>query len=115
MLASFESIWSQVYDTLSWVPDGVVTALMFAAAIAAALLIDRVADAVLRRAFAVGHPFLYSLLMRLEGPMRLALVLFALNLAAATVPLDRDVASAFGYPLRIAFIAMIGWMALSAM
>jgi small-conductance mechanosensitive channel len=115
MLAALERIWRQIYDTLAMVPDGVVAALMFAAAIAVALVVARIADTVLRRVFAVGHPFIYSLLLRLEGPTRLAMVLLALNIAAATAPLDPDVAAVVGYPLGIAFIAMVGWMALSAM
>jgi small-conductance mechanosensitive channel len=114
MLTAFENLWTQVDNALALVPESVVVAAMFATAIVAALLVARLADIVLRRAFAVGHPYLYSLLLRLEGPLRLALVLLALNLATAAAPLDPDVAAVLGYPLRVAFIAMIGWMVLSA-
>ncbi len=74
------------------------------------VVVARIADVVLRRAFAVGH----SLLLHLEGPLRLALVLLGLNVAVAAAPLEPEIASLLGYPLRIAFIAMVGWMALSA-
>jgi small-conductance mechanosensitive channel len=114
MLTALENLWTEVDDALALVPDGIVAALIFAIFIIAALLAARLGDIVLRRAFAVGHPYLYSLLLRLEGPLRFALVLLALNIAAAVAPLDPDVAAVFGYPLRVAFIAMIGWMLLSA-
>jgi len=52
--------------------------------------------------------------MRLEGPLRFALILLALNVAVAAAPLDPELAQALGYPLRIAFIAMMGWMAMTA-
>lgn len=113
MPAMLDNVWNQVGNILEWVPDGVVAALVFAAAIVVALIAARIADTVLRRAFAVGHPFLYSLLLRLDGPARLALVLLALSIAAASAPIKPELAAVLGYPLRIAFIAMIGWMVLS--
>jgi small-conductance mechanosensitive channel len=114
MLTAFESLWTQMGDALALVPESIVAALIFAISIITALLVARLGDIVLRRAFAVGHPYLYSLLLRLEGPLRLALVLLALNIATAAAPLDPDLAAVLGYPLRVAFIAMIGWMVLSA-
>jgi small-conductance mechanosensitive channel len=114
MFTAFENLWTRIDDALALVPASIVACLIFAISIVAALLVARLGDIVLRRVFAVGHPYLYSLLLRLEGPLRLALVLLALNIATATAPLDPDVAAILGYPLRVAFIAMIGWMMLSA-
>ena len=42
------------------------------------------------------------------------MVLLGLNVAVAAAPLEPEIASLLGYPLRIAFIAMVGWMALRA-
>jgi small-conductance mechanosensitive channel len=114
MFTAFENLWTRIDDALALVPASIAACLIFAISIVAALLVARLGDIVLRRVFAVGHPYLYSLLLRLEGPLRLALVLLALNIATATAPLDPDVAAILGYPLRVAFIAMIGWMMLSA-
>jgi hypothetical protein len=43
-----------------------------------------------------------------------AWIQLGLNVAVAAAPLEPEIASLLGYPLRIAFIAMVGWMALSA-
>jgi small-conductance mechanosensitive channel len=110
-----QSAWAGVRDTIAAVPDSVKTALLTAVSIALALVIARIADTALRRALAVRHPFLYSLLLRMEGPLRLALVLLALNVAVAAAPLDPTLALWLGYLLQVAFIAMVGWMLLGAL
>ena len=43
-----------------------------------------------------------------------AWIQLGLNVAVAASPLEPEIASLLGYPLRIAFIAMVGWMALRA-
>ena len=115
MFDVLQSAWAEVRDTIAAVPDNVKTVLLTAVSIALALVIARIADTVLRRALAVRHPFLYSLLLRMEGPLRLALVLLALNVAVAAAPLDPTLALWLGYLLRVAFIAMVGWMLLGAL
>ena len=68
MFEMLESAWIQLRTTLEFVPASVIAALVIAVSVAAAVVVARIADVVLRRAFAVGH----SLLLHLEGPLRLA-------------------------------------------
>ncbi len=107
--------WDGLYSTLAHVPDEIVSVLILAVAVVAALVVQRIADRILRRALSVRQPLLYSLLLRMEGPFKLAISLLALNIAVAAAPLDPSIALWLGSMLQVAFIALIGWMALTAL
>ena len=114
MLATYKATSAELLKSLTFIPNGVIAVLVLAAAVVVALIVRRVADKLLRRVLSVRYPFLYSLLLRMEGPLRLALVLFALNIAVVIAPLDPEIGDLLGHLLRIAFISMIGWMVIGA-
>jgi len=58
--------------------------------------------------------FLTSLLTQTRGPTRLALIIVALSIAAAAVPLDPATAANVHHALLIAFIILAGWIGVIA-
>ncbi|HEX6093005.1 MAG TPA: mechanosensitive ion channel domain-containing protein, partial [Dongiaceae bacterium] len=114
MLDTYKAASAEFLKSLTFIPNGVIAVLVLAAAVVVALIVRRVADKLLRRVLSVRYPFLYSLLLRMEGPLRLALVLFALNLAVVIAPLDPGIGDLLGHLLRVAFIAMVGWMVIGS-
>lgn len=108
---------SDIQEALALIPDG-VRAAIFACVIAilaivVALIAHRALVALARRTMAQRSPFLNSILVRMEGPVRLALVLLALNMAVGLAPLEPTIATALSRVLQLAFIALLAWMALT--
>jgi small-conductance mechanosensitive channel len=77
-----------------------------------------VADAVIihaiRNTLGVRHPRTRSLLTRSKGPLRLALIVLALSLVVRIAPIGERAATVFGNILNVAFIALLGWTAITA-
>ena len=94
----------------AWAID--VTALTLA--ILVALAIHGLLMAVARRAVDARAVFVSSLLTRTRGPTRLALIIIALSIAAAAIPLDPSTAAAAHHALLIAFIILAGWIGVLA-
>ena len=115
MFGVFKNAWSEVDEALALIPDGILSLLILAAAVAVALVIRRLADVLLRKTLATKHPFLYSLFLEMEGPLRLAVVLLALNIAVAVAPLGNQLAAVLSRILQVCFIALIGWIAMTAL
>jgi small-conductance mechanosensitive channel len=67
-----------------------------------------------RRALDSRRVFLKSLLSQTRGPTRLALIIFALSLAASPARLAADAAADVRHALLIAFIILMGWIAVIA-
>ncbi len=110
----FQSAWSELGDVLSAIPDGIMPWLVLPLAMAAALAAHRFGFAFAAGLLRARHPFLHSLFVPLKGPLRLALVLFALNIAVAAAPIRAPLGDALAGVLQVAFIALVGWMALAA-
>jgi small-conductance mechanosensitive channel len=58
--------------------------------------------------------FLTSLLAQTRGPTRFALIIIALSVATAVIPLDPSTAAIAHHALLIAFIILIGWIGVIA-
>jgi hypothetical protein len=58
--------------------------------------------------------FLTSLLAQTRGPTRFALIIIALSVASAVIPLDPSTAAIAHHALLIAFIILIGWIGVIA-
>jgi small-conductance mechanosensitive channel len=95
----------------AWAADLLAVAL----AVAAALVVHAVVMRAARRALDSRRVFLRSFLSQTQGPTRLALIIFALSLAATAAPLDAVTAATVRHALLIAFIVLVGWMAVVAM
>jgi small-conductance mechanosensitive channel len=111
----FEQAWMQVQDAFALLPAPIVAVLMLAIAVTAALVAGRVAMVLGRRALGARHPLLLSVLTRMHGPLRLALLLLALNIAVPLAPLDFQLAGGLSRLLQVSFIALVGWMVLTSL
>ncbi len=102
------SIWLQ-----SVLPDWVVSLMIFASAIALALMLHRVAFGIVTRLVSAYDLFWRSLVSRTESLTRFAAVIIAMAVAASLAPLT--------YPglvqqiLLVCFIILMGWLVKSAL
>jgi small-conductance mechanosensitive channel len=100
---------------LDWAPDWAVTITLLAAAAALAVALHRLAFGLLRRTVEKRGLFWSALIQRTRGPGRLALIVVAVSLAANVAPLTPGQRAVLGQLLLIAFIALLGWAAISAL
>jgi small-conductance mechanosensitive channel len=107
-------IAARVGDMVARAPGWAIDLAAIAAAIVAALLAHAVLMRVLRRSLDARRVFLKSLLAQTQGPTRLALIIFVLNLAASAAPLDESSRANAHHALLIAFIVLVGWIAVIA-
>jgi small-conductance mechanosensitive channel len=105
------TIQSTIRDALFWAPDWAAGAIVLVAAAIAALIAHRIIAMVFQRAFGERHPLLRSIVRRAAGPLRLALVAFALAVALQSTPFSPAVSEVFGRILLITFIVLAGWIA----
>jgi small-conductance mechanosensitive channel len=85
-----------------------------ALAVAIALLAHYVVIRILERLVGAQRVFLSLLLTRTVGPTRLAAVIFAVSVVMPWAPFDPAVTQAITHALVIAFIILVGWMAMIA-
>jgi small-conductance mechanosensitive channel len=111
MRSVFDDVWNWIAEAVSLIPLGVLSAMIVAISIVAALGLHALIIATIRHAVR-NKPFLRSLLRPLKGPLRLALLMLGLNVAVSTAPMDAGLAAVFSRILQVAFIALIGWMLL---
>jgi small-conductance mechanosensitive channel len=101
-------------DIVARAPDWAVNLGALVVAVAAALLCHALLLSLGRRALDSRRVFLQSLLSQTRGPTRLALIIFALSLAASAARLDAAIAADVRHALLIAFIVLMGWIAVIA-
>ena len=77
-MLAFGSTWSSLADALRSTPDWVVAAALLVIAAIVALIVHRAMFVAFRRAFGERHPFLHRIVLRVKGPLALALIAFAL-------------------------------------
>src|SRR6266851_567531 len=114
MFTEFAATLSALRDTLAWAPDSVVALILVAGAALVALAIHAGMLALLYRTVTPRRLFLRSLIEATTGPTRLALVIFALGAAAQAAPLAPELKAAFTQIVLLAFVALLGWVALIA-
>jgi small-conductance mechanosensitive channel len=110
-----------VSDAAAWadglaahVPAWAIDIAAVALAILIALACHAILMAVARRAVDARAVFLTSLLAQTRGPTRLALIIIALSVATAVIPLDPSTAAIAHHALLIAFIILIAWIGMMA-
>ncbi|MFC7396810.1 mechanosensitive ion channel family protein [Chelatococcus sp. GCM10030263] len=108
------STLTSIRSTLFWVPDWLYATLLLACAAIVALLLFRMLLRALRRLIGPKQAFLQSLITRTHGPIRLALVIFAVAAVLPAAPLASGATRTIAQLLLVAFIVLVGWSALTA-
>lgn len=116
---SFRSLFSDLesgIDGLSpLMPDWAVTALAILVFVLAALVVNAIIYRILRRLVANRDLFWRSLVPRTRGPVRLAMVVAAVAIAAGVSPLTDEATVYIRRALIIAFIVCLAWAARTAL
>jgi small-conductance mechanosensitive channel len=115
LLASFDSNMRAVVDRLTWAPEWLISAIVFAIALLAAAIVHRLVFRLLTRLVSGKDLFWRSLVSRSERPSRFAIVVFSLFIAAGVAPLSPQQANLVQHLLLVGFIALIGWLSGSAL
>lgn len=107
------AIW--IGSTLLLVPSWLASLVIFACAIALALIAHRTVFAIVTRLVARMDLFWRSLVSRTRGPTRFAVITVALGFAASVSPLTVEQATLIRQLLLLCFIALVGWIAKTAL
>jgi small-conductance mechanosensitive channel len=111
LLADFDIRARALVERLTWAPNWLVSLIVFALALFAALLVHRLTFRILTRLVANKDLFWSSLVSRGERPSRFVIVVFALSVAAGVAPLSGTQVIMVQHLLLVAFIGMVGWLA----
>jgi small-conductance mechanosensitive channel len=114
MLDTIVDGYRQMMDALWQLPNWIVVTALVLGGLFVALLAHSAIVRILRATLGTRHPNLRSLLTRSKGPLRLALIVVALSLVVRVAPIDRHAAMILGDILNVAFIALLGWSAITA-
>lgn len=106
---------TQLADQLPWLPDWLAALAVLFAAVGIALALHATVGWVLRHFIRPEHTLLRSLLVRLRGPSRLAMVIAACGLVTPNLALAPSLADGLGKVLAIAFVVLVGWTAMLAL
>jgi small-conductance mechanosensitive channel len=101
----------QLVTSLSWVPNWAVSLGLLAVAIMVALACHRVLFRIATQLVSARDLFWRSLVQRTEGPIRLALIIVGLAMAASISPLTAAEANIIRHLLLVCFIGLVGWVA----
>ena len=114
MLDAIRYGYADMLNALLRLPDWLTASALVIAGILLALIANTVIVHTLRNTIGVHHPKTRSLLTRSKGPLRLALIVLALGLVVKIAPIREAAATVFGNILNLAFIALLGWTAITA-
>jgi len=114
MDAQLVTYFAEIRRTLDWAPDWLISTLLIAIAALAAFVAHVTILAAIRRT-AGRFSFVRTLVERVRGPMLLALFIFATTAALQAAPLLPELRTMLTQVLAIAFVLLIGWVALVAL
>lgn len=100
---------------LTWLPDWALSLLILAAFATLAVALHGLGVGLMRRALKRRDEFWRTLVQRTRGPSRLALLVVGLGVAANLAPLSEGQAGLLKQALLVAFIVLVGWIALTAL
>lgn len=109
-----QNSWFTIIDGVRQTPDEIIAAGVLALCIVVALAIFAIAVRLLRRFVKPRHPRFWSYLRRTSGPIRFALILFAMSIGVQLAPLEWEAADAFARIFQLGFIVLMGWLAIVA-
>jgi small-conductance mechanosensitive channel len=114
MLEFIRSDTLEIMNTVAMPPNWIVATALIGGSVLLALIVYSLIVQTLRSTFGVRHPKTRALLTHSKGPLKLALIVLGLSLAIRIAPIDDRIATVFGNILNVAFIALLGWTALTA-
>ena len=98
-----------VRTLLDWLPNPVVALLILVIAVLAALVLHNWGRKIVRGAFAVRYPYVYSIFTQTRGISRLALLILAMLVAIPVAPLRPETAQLLARLMAVAVIGLVGW------
>ncbi|WP_034852881.1 mechanosensitive ion channel family protein [Inquilinus limosus] len=104
-----------VQAKLPWMPSWAISAGLLALAVAVAIAVHRILFRIATDIVASKDLFWRSLVSRTHGPTRLAAIIVATSAAATVAPLSDAQVGIVRHILLLAFIALLGWVALTAL
>jgi small-conductance mechanosensitive channel len=113
-LDSLRAITRWLGTVLDLAPPWALDLAALVLAVVIALLVHYVAIRILNRLVGDRRMFLSLLLTRTEGPTRLAVVIVLVSVVTPWAPVDPAVSQAITHALVIAFIILVGWVAIIA-
>jgi small-conductance mechanosensitive channel len=114
MLDIIRSSTFEIMSALALLPDWIGATALIGGSVLLALIVHSLIVQTLRSTFGVRHPTARSLLTHSKGPLKLAMIVLGLSLVIRIAPIDDRIATVFGNILNVAFIALLGWTALTA-
>jgi small-conductance mechanosensitive channel len=114
MLDAIRSSYFEVMHAFTLLPDWISATALIGGSVVIALFIYAIIVHTLRSTFGVRHPKARALLTHSKGPLRLGLIVLGLSFAIRVAPIGDRAALIFGSILNVAFIALLGWSALTA-
>lgn len=112
---TFDDFVQGIEARLSWLPPWSVSLALFALALALALTIHKIAYEIMTRIVASWDLFWRSLVSRTFGPARFTAITLALSFAASIAPLSQTQATLIRHGLLICFVALLAWLAKTAL
>jgi small-conductance mechanosensitive channel len=108
------SVWRALIGVVESTPSELTAVAVIALAVFLALVVFGVAVGLLRRFVKPYHPRFWSYLRRTSGPIRFALILFAIGIGAQAAPLSWEATDAIAQIVQLCFIVLMGWLAIVA-
>ncbi|MCW0232516.1 MAG: mechanosensitive ion channel family protein [Ferrovibrio sp.] len=108
------TLFDQIVARLQWMPDWMISLIILALAPFLANLLHRILFRMVTRWVSHMDLFWRALLARTEGPTRLAFLIVAVSFAASIAPLPPGWGAIVRQVLSVGFIALLGWIALTA-
>ncbi|MBS4049240.1 MAG: mechanosensitive ion channel family protein [Alphaproteobacteria bacterium] len=107
---TYDRLLAQLY----WIPDWAISLIILLPAPFLAIMLHRVLFRLVTNWVARMDLLWRALVARTEGPTRLALLIVSVSLAASIAPLPPGWAPVIRNILSVGFIALLGWIALTA-
>jgi small-conductance mechanosensitive channel len=102
-------------ETMLTLPNWLISLAVFAGALAIAIMAHRIIFTIVTRFVAQMDLFWRSLVARTQGPTRFAVITIALGFAASLSPLTSGEAALIRQVLLLCFIALVAWIATTAL
>lgn len=114
MIETLQNSYLYVVEKLGLLPNWLVATLVIALGLLVASLAHAAIVQTMRQTIGARHPRVRALLTNSKGPLRLGLMVLALSIAVRVAPISSETADVLGGILNVTFIALLGWIALTA-
>lgn len=114
MLNAIRAEMEQLADLIRLLPGWLIGDVMLLVAMTLAVLLYNGIVKMMRSTLGARHPNVRALFTQTKGPLRLALIVFGLSIALPLAPIDARIAGGLSRAMHVAFIALLGWIAMVA-